>query len=51
MMKLLNFPDDRTKEAEAADRAPRTPATHEREPAAARIRSETQHRVSLSNDY
>lgn len=51
MMKLFNFPDDRTKEAEAEDRAPRTPPALEREPTAARMRSETQRRVSLFNDY
>lgn len=37
MMKLFNFPDDRTEEAEAEDRPSRAPPSHEREPAAARV--------------
>lgn len=35
MSKLVNFPDDRAEEAEAAHRSPWTPPAHECEPAAA----------------
>lgn len=35
MMKLFNFPDDRTKEAETENRPPGAPPSHERQPAAA----------------
>lgn len=37
MRKLSDFPDDRTEEAEAADRPPGTPSAHERQPPAARV--------------